>query len=88
VNAADSYGITPLMVAANMGEIPIIQYLIDRGADLGAHDLGNKEAVKLMTRAIQDRGIKHITSELARIHLFQRQRRSQNRDARVDPEAV
>jgi ankyrin repeat protein len=42
VNAADNYGITPLMVAANMGEIPIIQYLIDQGADLGAHDLGKK----------------------------------------------
>jgi uncharacterized protein len=42
VNAADSYGITPLMVAANMGGVPVIQYLIDKGADLGAHDLGKK----------------------------------------------
>ena len=42
VNAADNYGITPLMVAANMGEVPIIQYLIDQGADLGAYDLGKK----------------------------------------------
>jgi uncharacterized protein len=97
VNAADSYGITPLMVAANMGELPIIQYLIDQGADLGAYDLGKKndgsfgasieplmpvdyaigvgtfvpnnavimheEAVKLMTRLMQERGIKHTTSE-------------------------
>jgi uncharacterized protein len=42
VNAADNYGITPLMVAANLGEVPIVQYLIDQGADLGAYDLGKK----------------------------------------------
>jgi ankyrin repeat protein len=38
VNAADNYGIIPLMVAAKLGEVPIIQYLIDQGADLGTHD--------------------------------------------------
>jgi ankyrin repeat protein len=42
VNAADSYGITPLMVAANLGDISIVQYLVDQGADLAAHDLGKK----------------------------------------------
>jgi hypothetical protein len=42
VNAADDYGITPLMVAANMGDTRIIQYLADKGADLGAFDLGKK----------------------------------------------
>jgi ankyrin repeat protein len=42
VNAEDNYGITPLMVAANMGDVSIIQYLIDQGADLDAHDLGKK----------------------------------------------
>jgi len=42
VNQADDYGITPLMVAANMGETKIIQYLVDVGADLGAYDLGKK----------------------------------------------
>jgi hypothetical protein len=97
VNAADNYGITPLMVAANMGEVPIVQYLIEQGADLGAHDLGKKndgsfgssieplmpidyaigvgtflpnnaiiyheEAVKLMSRVMQEKGIKHTTSE-------------------------
>ncbi len=42
VNWQDDYGISPLMVAANLGEIPIIQYLIDQGADLGAYDLGKK----------------------------------------------
>jgi len=97
VNAADSYGITPLMVAANMGDVPIVQYLIDQGADLGAHDLGKKndgsfgssveplmpidyaigvgtfvpnnavimheDAVKLMSRLMQERGIRHTTSE-------------------------
>jgi len=42
VNQADDYGITPLMVAGNMGDVSIIQYLIDRGADLGAYDLGKK----------------------------------------------
>ena len=97
VNAADSYGITPLMVAANMGEVPIVQYLIDQGADLGAYDLGKKndgsfgssieplmpidyaigvgtfvpnnavimheDAVKLMSRVMQEKGIKHTTSE-------------------------
>ena len=42
VNDADDYGITPLMAAANFGNVPVIQYLIDAGADLGAHDLGKK----------------------------------------------
>jgi ankyrin repeat protein len=42
VNQPDDYGITPLMAAGNYGDVPIIQYLIDAGADLGAHDLGKK----------------------------------------------
>src|SRR4051812_27934698 len=42
VNDADDYGITPLMVAANLGDTKIIQYLVDAGADLGAYDLGKK----------------------------------------------
>jgi len=42
VNAADSYGITPLMVAANLGDIEVVKYLISQGADLAAHDLGKK----------------------------------------------
>jgi uncharacterized protein len=42
VNQADDYGITPLMVAGNMGDTAIIQYLVDAGADLGAYDLGKK----------------------------------------------
>jgi ankyrin repeat protein len=42
VNHADSYGITPLMAAANLGDINIVRYLIDKGADLNAHDLGKK----------------------------------------------
>jgi len=97
VNAADDYGITALMVAANIGDVPVIQYLIDKGANLGAYDLGkkndgafgssieplmpidyaigigtfrpnnaivfNEDAVKLMTRVMKERGIKHTTSE-------------------------
>ncbi|HXD73023.1 MAG TPA: ankyrin repeat domain-containing protein [Vicinamibacterales bacterium] len=42
VNDADNYGITPLMVAANLGDTKIIQYLVDQGADLAAYDLGKK----------------------------------------------
>ncbi|HUG62172.1 MAG TPA: ankyrin repeat domain-containing protein [Methylomirabilota bacterium] len=42
VNQADDYGITPLMVAGNMGHTAVIQYLVDQGADLGAYDLGKK----------------------------------------------
>jgi ankyrin repeat protein len=42
VNQPDDYGITPLMAAGNYGNVPIIQYLIDVGADLSAHDLGKK----------------------------------------------
>jgi ankyrin repeat protein len=42
VNHADSYGITPLMAAANLGDINIVRYLIEKGADLSAHDLGKK----------------------------------------------
>ncbi|HTR00779.1 MAG TPA: ankyrin repeat domain-containing protein [Candidatus Acidoferrum sp.] len=42
VNWQDNYGISPLMVAGNLGDVAIIQYLIDHGADLGAYDLGKK----------------------------------------------
>jgi ankyrin len=97
VNQADDYGITPLMASANLGHTKVIQYLVDKGADLGAYDLGKKndgafgasveplmpvdyaigvgtfvpnnavimhdEAVALMTKMMQERGIKHTTSE-------------------------
>jgi len=42
VNWACDDGITPLMMAANFGVVEIIQYLVDLGADLSAHDLGKK----------------------------------------------
>lgn len=42
VNWHDDYGITPLMAAANLGDVAIIQYLVEQGADLGAYDLGEK----------------------------------------------
>jgi len=42
VNAADNYGITPLMVAANLGALEVVKYLVSKGADLAAHDLGKK----------------------------------------------
>jgi uncharacterized protein len=42
VNAADGYGITPLMVAANLGDLNVVKYLFEKGADLNAHDLGKK----------------------------------------------
>jgi ankyrin repeat protein len=42
VNQPDDYGITPLMAAGNYGNVAIIQYLIDAGGDLAAHDLGKK----------------------------------------------
>jgi ankyrin repeat protein len=42
VNAADDAGITALMSAGHFGDTAIIQYLVDMGADLGAHDLGKK----------------------------------------------
>jgi ankyrin repeat protein len=42
VNQADDFGITPLMVAGNTGDTAIIQYLVDKGADLAAYDLGKK----------------------------------------------
>lgn len=42
VNWACNDGITPLMMAANFGEVSMIQYLVDAGADLAVHDLGKK----------------------------------------------
>ena len=42
VNAADSYGITPLMVSANLGDLNVVKFLVEKGADLNAHDLGKK----------------------------------------------
>jgi len=44
VNNYDNYGLTPLMMAANLGEIEIIRYLIDQGARLDDHDLGTKNS--------------------------------------------
>jgi uncharacterized protein len=97
VNQADDYGITPLMAAGNMGDTGMIQYLVDKGANLAAYDLGKKndgafgasveplmpldyaigvgtfvpnnavimhdDAVALMTKLMQERGIRHTTSE-------------------------
>ena len=42
VNWADAYGITPLMAAANLGDTPLVEYLVSVGADLGAYDLGKR----------------------------------------------
>src|SRR5688572_1485359 len=42
VNWADHYGITPLMAAANRGDVPVLKALLDAGADPGAYDLGKK----------------------------------------------
>jgi ankyrin repeat protein len=42
VNHADHYGITPLMAAANRGDVPVLKALIAAGADVGAYDLGKK----------------------------------------------
>jgi ankyrin repeat protein len=42
VNAADNYGITPLMDAANLGDLNVVKYLVEKDADLNAHDLGKK----------------------------------------------
>jgi len=42
VNAADNYGITPLMFASNLGDLSVVKYLVEKGADLDAHDLGKK----------------------------------------------
>lgn len=42
VNWQDDYGISPLMVAGNLGDVAIIQYLVDQGARLDAYDLGKK----------------------------------------------
>ena len=42
VSHADHYGITPLMAAANRGDVPVLKALIDAGADVGAYDLGKK----------------------------------------------
>ena len=42
MNWACDHGITPLMMAANFGEVELIQYLVDQGANLAAHDLGKK----------------------------------------------
>jgi uncharacterized protein len=42
VNWADHYGITPLMSAANRGDVPVLKALLAAGADPGAYDLGKK----------------------------------------------
>jgi ankyrin repeat protein len=42
VNWACNDGITSVMVAANFGDTDMIQFLVDQGAHLSAHDLGKK----------------------------------------------
>lgn len=44
VNAANDEGITPLMGAGHHANTEIIQYLVDQGASLGAHDVGRGNA--------------------------------------------
>jgi ankyrin repeat protein len=97
LNWHDDYGITPLMAAANFGDVAIIRYLVEQGADLGAFDLGekndgvfgasieplmpidyaigigtfrpnnaivfNEAAVIMMSAMMEERGIRHVTSE-------------------------
>jgi ankyrin len=97
VNAADNYGITPLMVAANLGDLNVVKFLVEKGADVSAHDLGKKndgafgssveplmpidyaigvgtfvpnnaviihaDVVQYLTQVMNERGIKHTTSE-------------------------
>jgi ankyrin repeat protein len=125
VNWADAYGITPLMAAANLGDTPLVQYLVDKGADLGAYDLGKRLDGSFMQRRTADAcrlcdrrwdfpaeqfcGVPrrnvgtdapaderkrnpthHLRMHLERLHLFHRQRRSQNGHAgrnREDPGA-
>lgn len=93
VNEYDNYGLTPLMMAANLGDVEVIKYLIEKGARLDDHDLGtkntngteplmpvdyalgigtyrpnrtvvyNREAAEYMVALMEERGIKHTTSE-------------------------
>lgn len=93
VNNYDNYGLTPLMMAANLGDVEIIKYLLDKGAQLDDHDLGtkntngteplmpldyalgigtfrpnrtvvyNREAAEFMIAMMEEKGIKHTTSE-------------------------
>jgi hypothetical protein len=75
VNQADDYGITPLMAAANYGDVPIIQYLIDVGADLSAHDLGRRTTGSSVQQRAADAGrLRH-----RRRHFRAQQRRHHSR---------
>jgi len=92
INEANNLGITPIMTAAHIAQLSIIQYLVDQGADLSAHDTGKgngasteplmpidyavgvttfqpnaivyrEKAVELIQKMMDERGIKHTTSE-------------------------
>jgi ankyrin repeat protein len=45
VNARNSEGRTALMGAAHKGRNEIVQLLVDRGADLDAHDIGSRDTI-------------------------------------------
>jgi ankyrin repeat protein len=45
VNARNSEGRTALMGAAHKGRNEIVQLLVDRGADLNAHDIGSRDTI-------------------------------------------
>jgi uncharacterized protein len=45
VNAHNSEGRTALMGAAHKGRNDVVQLLVDRGADVGAHDIGSRDTI-------------------------------------------
>lgn len=51
VNATTALGVTPLMMAANEGQLSILQTLVSKGADVNFKDESNTTAILMASRA-------------------------------------
>ena len=86
VNQADDYGITPLMVAGNMGDTAIIQYLVDQRRRSGRLRPGQEERRRVRRqRRAADAGRlcdrrRHVRAEQRRHH----PRRRREADVQAD----
>ena len=46
----DQRGVTPLMLAADNGRLPVVEYLVEKGADMEAKDVYVSDVISLILR--------------------------------------
>ena len=68
VNAAGSFGRTPLMVAASHGHMPVAKFLLEKGADVNAKTKGGGSALKEALRNADGVGDQVSVAKLLKDH--------------------